>query len=77
MIPKLRAALVPLNRHSVGWGGFALATVGIIAPSSIDLLFPHFDPAFRASLHEWGRLAAQFGVAAAFIGRAPQISGSP
>jgi hypothetical protein len=77
MIARIRKALLPLNNHPVGWGGFALATVGIIAPSSVDLLFPHFDPAFRASLHEWGRLAAQFGVAAAFIGRAPQISGSP
>ena len=75
MIQRIRAALVPLNTHKIGWGGFALATVGIIVPSSVDVLFRHLDAGFRASLHEWGRLAAQVGVSAALIGRAPQIQG--
>jgi hypothetical protein len=77
MIDKLHGALVAANTHAVGWGGFALATIGIIAPSSVDVLFPHLDAGVRASLHEWGRLAAQVGAAAALIGRAPQIRSGP
>ena len=69
----IKTALVKANNHPIGWGGFILATAGIIVPSSVDVLFLHLDPAFRASLHVWGRIAAQVGVAAAFVGRAPQV----